>query len=220
MNMPKEQNNKTWKAMKYILGTLGILSIVIAILTVSNVMYDILPKVGYKGTFGDKQKVIISLSSSILGILLLFIAFSKQIDRFFNVLERKELKLSRDEAKSGLSIEMLFFLTIAGILTILAVLLGIDKLGVETELPLIGKYSETFILVSLIVLAIISIIVAFNEIISRSVKEMKKVHWPTGKQMSQYSAQVFSFVIFFSLLFLAFDFLVGNGLAGLERLLS
>jgi preprotein translocase SecE subunit len=219
-NVTTTKNNPTWKIIKYVLGVLGILSIVIAILTVTGLLVDVLIFLKYTGTFDSKNEITVALITSIIGILFLFIAFSKPIDRFFSVIERKELRLSSDDKKSGISIELIFFLTIAAVLVVLAILLGIDYLTVENELPLLGKFTESFIIGSLVILAIVSIVVAFNEIIKQSLKELKKVHWPTGKQMSLYSAQVFTFIIFFSLLFLAFDYLVGVGLGGLTNLLS
>lgn len=205
----KTTNPKVGRIVKIALGILGFLGIAMAILTVANVF-----------EFGVSTKITVSLISAIIGLICLFIAFSNQIDKFFNILETKEIKLSKDEKKSGIGIELIFFLTIAVVLIVIAVLLAMGYLAVENPLPLIGKHTRTFILVSLIVLSLMCIVFAFNEIIRQSVKEMKKVHWPTNKEMASYCTQVFAFVIFFSLVFLAFDYLVALGLEGLTRLLS
>lgn len=218
--------NNTWQIVKIVLGVFGFLSVILAVLILTNifsfnnVMYDLLISLNYKGAFGKSQQVTTALVLAIFGILFLFIAFSRQLDKFFSVLEKKELKLSRDEKKSGVGIELLFFLTIAIVLTILVILLSMNLLIVENNLPLLGAYTRTVILISLILLVIVSLIVAFNEIIRQSLKEMKKVHWPKSKEMSGFSVQVFSFIIFFGLLFFFFDYIVAIGLRGLTNLLS
>lgn len=220
MNTPVVKKNITWMITKYILGFLGIFGIVLAILTVTERLDIILVDLGFTFKFDEQAKLITSLTSSILGILFLFIAFSRQIDKFFNVIERKEIKLSTKKEDHGLSIELMFFLSIAVVLIVLAVLLGIDFLAIRTELPVLGGYTEGFLIGALIVLAILALVTAFNEIIGQSLKEMKKVHWPTPKQMAGFSAQVFTFIIFFSVLFLVFDLLIGSGLDSLGNLLS
>lgn len=216
----KSTKESVWKVTRVVLAVLGTLSLVLSLLTIFGLLENVLTYIKFKGTYGDKEQLLVAVSSSIVGILFLFIAFSPHIDRFFSIMERKELKLSRDEKKGGLSLELIFFLTIAIVLIVIALLLGINYLTVQVELPLLGKFTEPFIVGSLVILALVSIVVAFNEVIRNSLKELKKVHWPTGKQMSKYSAQVFSFVIFFGVLFLLFDIVVELGLDGLRNLLG
>jgi preprotein translocase SecE subunit len=203
-----KENNQVFKIVKVILGVLGFIGVIIAILTVTNVLDTILVGMD-RAELTDNQKLATSLSASILGILFLFIAFSEQIDKFFTVMERKEIKVSKKKG-NGVSVELIFFLFIAIILTVLAVLLGIDFLTIRTELPLLGKYTDLVLTLSLAVLSILAYVTAFNATISQSMKELKKVHWPTGKQMITYSTQVFSFIIFFSVLFFVLDFAIGN----------
>ena len=49
---------------------------------------------------------------------------------------------------------------------------------------------------------------------------MKRVTWPKAKEMSQYTGQVFIFIIFLALLFFVFDLVIGLGLDGLRNLLT
>jgi preprotein translocase SecE subunit len=219
MQNRNEKKEKSLNIIKYVLGIVGVICILLAVLTVTDNIEGLLTRIRYTGTYDDRTKLVFSLTTSILGILLLFVAFSRQIDRFFGVIEKKELKLSKSEDEDGLSIELIFFLIIAIVLIVIAVLLGIGYLTIRTQLPILGKFTETFLIGSLVVLALLALFTAFNEIIGQSIKEMKKVHWPTSKQMTHYSIQVFTFILFFSFLFYGLDLIVTNGLAGLDYIL-
>lgn len=208
------------KITRFVFAIIGILSFAITIVTLIGKMPDLINFLNLKVTFNDNTQFLTTLISSIVGVLLLFFAFSPAIDRFFNVIERKEIKVTGDESKSGVSLDFLFFISIAIVLTIIAVLLGVGYLVVEVELPLIGKHTKTFILSSISILAVVSTAVAFNDTLRASLKEMKRVSWPKAKQMSEYSAQVFAFIIFFALLFFAFDFVIGFGFDRLTNLFS
>lgn len=208
------------KITRFVFAIIGILSFAVTIVTLIGKMPDLINFLNLKIKFTDNVEFLTTLVSSILGVLLLFFAFSPAIDRFFNVIERKEIKLTGDESKSGVSLEFLFFISIAIVLTIIAILLGMGYLVVEVELPLLGKFTELFIRVSISILAVISTAVAFSDTLRASLKEMKKVSWPKAKEMSEYSAQVFVFIIFFALLFFVYDFIIGLGFDRLTNLFS
>jgi preprotein translocase subunit SecE len=188
--------------VKYFLGLLGFIGIILAVLTATNLLDDVLVNLD-KPRLSGNEKLTISLISSIVGIFLLFIAFTRQIDKFFQVLENTELK--KKSNRKGLTAETLFFSVVAVILVVLALMLATNFLELKANLPLIGGATRIFLIAALVVLALLAIFTAFNETIIQSVKEMKKVTWPTGKQMLDYSIKVFSFIVFFSVLFLLLD---------------
>lgn len=198
------QREKVKGIVKYVLGLLGFIGILIAILTVTNSLDTILLKLGYPRLNGT-QILITSLTSSIIGILLLFIALSNQIDKFFQVLETSEVKLNKKSSRRGVTAEALFFSIIAVTLLVLAIMLLTNFLTLKANLPILGNYTRIFLIVALVLLSLLALFTAFNETIIQSVKEMKKVTWPTGKQMLDYSIKVFSFIIFFSVLFVLLD---------------
>ncbi len=209
MNSQNNKRQQIYGIIKYVSGLLGFLGIIIAILTVTGGVEWFLFKVNYLGVYTDKTKLILSLSSSILGIFFLFVAFSKQIDKFFGFLETHTVtKPDKEEETKGITIELIFFLFIGIVLILLAILLGIGSLVLRTNLPLLGTATEKVLIGALIVLAILAIITAFNRTISQSLKEMKKVHWPSSKDMVDYSKRVFSFIVFFSLFFFALDLIL------------
>lgn len=206
------------KGVRVLFGIIGLLSLVVTIVTLTGKMTDVLLYLNIRVNFGSTQEFYTTLTSALLAVITLFFAFSPAIDRFFNVIERKEIRLS--EEKEGISLEFIFFFSIAIVLTVIGIMLGLGKLVVEAELPLLGRFTEPFIVGSIIILAIVSLSVAFNETIKASWKEMKRVTWPKAKEMSEYAAQVFTFVIFLSLLFFVFDLVIEFGLEGLRNLLT
>jgi preprotein translocase subunit SecE len=211
---------KTYDILKYVAGLLGFIGILLAIFVVTGAFDWFIIEANIKGigTLTSQNKLVISLVSSILGIFLLFIAFSKQIDKFFTFLETHKVGKDKNEAAKGVTIETIFFIIIALVLIVIVNLLAIGTLVLRTNLPLLGKATKTVLIISLIILAILSIITAFHRTISRAVKEMKKVHWPTGKEMVEYSKRVFSFIIFFSIFFFALDLVFTNVPSLLERI--
>ncbi|QVK18031.1 preprotein translocase subunit SecE [Mycoplasmatota bacterium] len=213
MNTRKET---IYGIVKYVSGLLGFIGIILAIFTVTGAIEWFLIEIDYRGAFTNETKLILSLTSSILGIFFLFIAFSKQIDKFFSYLETHSV--NQTEEKKGITIESIFFITIAVILIVLALLLAIGTLALKTNLPLLGNATKTFLIGALVVLAILAILTGFNETIAQSIKEMKKVHWPTGKEMVDYSKKVFTFIIFFSVFFLILDLFLTNAPIWLENI--
>ncbi len=210
MSDKKEKKEKIYGIIKYVAGLLGFLGILLTIFTITDVVEWYLFKIEYTGAYTEQTKLILSLTSSILGIFFLFIAFSKQIDKFFTFLENRTIKTDKSKDTRGISIESIFFLFIAIILIVLAILLGIGSLVLKTDLPLLGGATKTVLIIALVFLGILAIITAFSRVIYQSVKEMNKVHWPTGKDMIEYSKRVFSFIIFFSIFFFALDLLLAN----------
>lgn len=206
-----KDNDKLIGVIKYICGLIGFLAILFTIFIVTGVVDWFIIEADIKGgALTSQGKLIYALVSSILGILLIFIAFSKQIDSFFKFLETHKVKTDKKEETKGITVESIFFLLIAIILIVLVNLLAIGTLQVKEELPILGKSTQTVLIISLVVLAIFSIITAFHKTVSQSIKEMKKVHWPKGKEMKEYSKQVFTFIIFFSLLFFALDLFLSH----------
>ena len=201
--------NKTVSIIRYVLGLLGFLGVLLAILTVTGVVDRYLTTINY-GELDTTTTLIVVLLSSILGILFLFIAFTKEIDKFFTVLETKEIKLNKKDEHKGISIESVLFVIVAIILLVFAIMLAMGRLVLRTELPFIGENFHIYLIVALVILAILALFTAFNRIVMQSVKEMKKVHWPNKKEMKDYSAKVFAFIIFFSVFFLLLDLLIGN----------
>lgn len=195
---------KIWGVTKVILGTLGILLLVVAILTLTNVIETLLIKWEYPWAFTPTNKLTLSLTSSILSILFLFIAFANQIDKFFSFIEEKEIKVGKNKETKGVTLESIFFLIIAIVLMYFALTLGLGKLPIG-ELPLLKGATDVVIISALVILSLAAIFTAFNSFILQSLKEMNKVQWPTGAQMADYSVKVFTFIIFFTLLFLLFD---------------
>jgi len=206
------------KGVRVILGIIGVLSVIVAIVSIAGKMTDLLLLLNIRVKYGRTQEFYTTLTSALLAVISLFFAFTPAIDRFFNIIERKEIRLS--EEKEGISLEFIFFFSIAIVLTVIGIMLGLGELVVEAELPLLGRFTEPFIVGSIIILAIVSLAVAFNETIKASWKEMKRVTWPKAKEMTEYAAQVFAFVIFLSLLFYVFDMVIELGLEGLRNLLA
>lgn len=208
MNTESKQN-KIFGTIRYIAGVLGVLSVLFAILTATGVVgWFLIDVIQYTKPYTEETKFVQSLTSGILGVFFLFIAFSPQIDKFFTYLETHRVKTDRKADTPGVSIESIFFAVIAIGLITLALLLGTGTLVLRTDLPFLGSATKTVLIVLLVVLAIFSLLTAFNRIISQSIKEMKKVHWPTGSEMIDYSKKVFTFIIFFSIFFFALDLLL------------
>ena len=130
------------KGARVLLGIIGVLSLIVTIVSLTGYMTDLLIFLNIRVEFGPNQEFLTTLTAALLTVISLFFAFSPAIDRFFNVMERKEIKLSKDEEKSGVSLEFIFFISIAIVLTIIAILLGIGELVVEAELPLLGRFTE------------------------------------------------------------------------------
>ena len=79
-----EKKNNVLGVIKYICGLLGFLSILFTILLLTGAVEWFIIAADIKGGGTILQnKLTYALVSSILGVLLLFIAFSKQIDSFF-----------------------------------------------------------------------------------------------------------------------------------------
>lgn len=209
MSTQNENNSKKLQGIiKYVAGLLGFLGIFLAIATLTGLVTWYLEKIKYTGGFSDQTQLLLSLSSSILGIFFLFIAFSKQLDKFFGFLETHTIKTDKTGEKKGVTIESAFFFIIALILIVLAVMLANNNLELRTNLPLLGEATKGVLIGALVLLSLLAIITAFNDIITQSLREMKKVHWPSGKEMKDYSAKVFVFIFFFSLLFLTLDIVI------------
>lgn len=195
-----------WSVIRYILGIIGLLGIITSILTVTGVLGNLLVEFEYKGTFGGNDILIVSLTSAVVGILFLFIGLTPYIDKFFLWLEATNLKVNKKSPGEGVKLESIFFSFIAVILLTFAILLAMGILIIN---PILGTFTNKILIAVLIILALLSIIMAFNGIIMLSVKELKKVHWPNLKEMKDYSLKVFSFIIFFSFLFFVLDELIG-----------
>ncbi len=221
MSTQNENNSKKLHGIiKYVAGLLGFIGVFLAIATISGLVDWYLIKIEYTGGFSDQAKLILSLSSSILGIFFLFIAFSKQLDKFFGFLETHSIRTDKTGEKKGITIESAFFFLIAIILVVLAVLLTNGNLVLRANLPILGDATKSVLIGALILLAILAVITAFNNIITQSLREMKKVHWPSGKEMKDYSTKVFTFIVFFSLLFLALDIVINYAPKLLENIFN
>ncbi len=210
--------NLIYGIIRYISGVLGFFGIILAILTVTGAVGWFLIEIHYTKPYTEDTKLTLSLTSSILGIFFLFIAFSKQIDQFFSYLESHRIKTTKKEDVAGVTIESIFFTVIALVLIVLALLLATGTLLLKTDLPILGTATKTVLIVSLILLALLAILTAFNKTIIQSVKEMKKVHWPTGTEMLDYCNKVFFFIIFFALFFLILDLIYTNVPKRIEHL--
>ena len=169
MNTQNEKVKKSYAIINYIFGLLGFLGVILAILTVTNVVEWYLVLINYSGKFGPQNKLILSLTSSILGIFFLFIAFSKQIDKFFNFLETHSIKSKKSEDSKGITIESIFFFVIALILVTLAIMLGIGFLTLKTAI--LGPATDKILIGLLVLLSIVALITSFNNIISQSLKK-------------------------------------------------
>lgn len=203
-----DKKNQIIGTVKYISGILGILGVIIAILTITKAVNWIIIEYTIPVQYGASEQLVLSLASSVIGIFFLFIAFSNQIDKFFGFLGSHEVKTDKNKESSGISFESIFFFVIAIILLVLAIMLSINFLTLRTELPLLGGATRTVLIISLVILTLLALFTAFNNIIMQSINEMKKVQWPSNKNMIDYSKKVFSFIIFFSLFFLALDFVI------------
>lgn len=214
-----EKKNNAMGVIKYISGLLGFISILFTILLLTGAVEWFIIAADIKGSGAIVQnKLTYALVSSILGVLLLFIAFSKQIDSFFNFLETKEVKT--DKKAKGISVESIFFLVIGIILIVLVNLLAIGTLQLKQNIPILGNATKTVLIIALIILSISAIVTAFHGTIIKSIKEMKKVQWPNKKEMVEYSKQVFTFIIFFSIFFFALDLFLTYVPGKIESLLG
>lgn len=214
-----EKKNNAMGVIKYISGLLGFISILFTILLLTGAVEWFIIAADIKGGGAIVQnKLTYALVSSILGVLLLFIAFSKQIDSFFNFLETKEVKT--DKKAKGISVESIFFLVIGIILIVLVNLLAIGTLQLKQNIPILGNATKTVLIIALIILSISAIVTAFHGTIIKSIKEMKKVQWPNKKEMVEYSKQVFTFIIFFSIFFFALDLFLTYVPGKIESLLG
>ena len=140
---------KTYDILKYVAGLLGFIGILLAIFVVTGAFDWFIIEANIKGigTLTSQNKLVISLVSSILGIFLLFIAFSKQIDKFFTFLETHKVGKDKNEAAKGVTIETIFFIIIALVLIVIVNLLAIGTLVLRTNLPLLGKATKTVLII-------------------------------------------------------------------------
>jgi len=195
---------KVMSIIRYTFGLLGLIALSVTILTLTNVIESILITTGYKGVWNANNKLIWALTSAITAILFLFISFSRYIDKFFLYLEKTEVRKKRDD--KGITLESIFFLFIAVLLISFAIMLAMELLTVRTDIfAFLGESTVTVLIVLLVLLSLLAVFTAFNSIIMSAIKELKKVTWPTLKQMLDYSVKVFSFIFFFSILFIALD---------------
>ncbi|HEY8365096.1 MAG TPA: preprotein translocase subunit SecE [Haloplasmataceae bacterium] len=202
-----ENKNKVYGIIKYVSGIIGFLGVLLTILTLTGVVDWYLFTINYHKSLTSDDKIVLSMISLIIGAIFLSIAFSNQIDRFYNYLESHTIKSKKDKEKKGISLEAIFYILISLVAIVLADLLAANVLNIKADLPLLGGATKTVFIVALIVLGVFSLVTAFRSILFQSIKEMKKVQWPTGREMIKYSKQVFSFIIFFSILFLLLDLL-------------
>lgn len=100
-----------------------------------------------------------------------------------------------------------------GILGLFVLILGVylvqgDMLRItNTDLWIFNHPTKILVFeIFVIVLGAIAFLMAIYPFFLPSVSEMKKVSWPTPKVIANHSARVFGFIIFLSLVFMAYDF--------------
>lgn len=132
--------------------------------------------------------------------------------------------LSKEYKYEGL---LLLILSIITILLGVMILLGISSEGAEglvvnENFYFIGEYPTAFAWI-LIVLGVVAFVLAVWPYYKPSIKEMKKVTWPTKKEMLENTAVTLVFVVILSLLFVGYDVILNQvvklfqWLAGLMR---
>ena len=132
--------------------------------------------------------------------------------------------LSKEYKYEGL---LLLILSIITILLGVMILLGISSEGakglvVNENFYFIGEYPTAFAWI-LIVLGVVAFVLAVWPYYKPSIKEMKKVTWPTKKEMLENTAVTLVFVVILSLLFVGYDVILNQvvklfqWLAGLMR---
>ncbi|ERJ12402.1 preprotein translocase subunit SecE [Haloplasma contractile] len=188
--------------LKYFAAIVGLAGIVIAFL----ISFDVLTFDFLEGT---TQTFLASLAAAIVGVILVFFAFSKELDQIFLKAEETKFSLSKNEDAAQISVDNIIWFVFAIALLTVKVLLDMNILILP---EILGTHTDLIINIILVILIIFCFIQAFWQIIKPALKEMRKVTWTTAKIMKEHSIKVFTFVIFMSLLFLALD----QGLTGLK----
>src|SRR5574344_1686616 len=114
--------------------------------------------------------------------------------------------LSKEYKYEGL---LLLILSIITILLGVMILLGISSEGAEglvvnENFYFIGEYPTAFAWI-LIVLGAVSFLLAVWPYIKPSIGEVKRVTWPSKKEMIENTAIVFAFILIIALLFFGYD---------------
>lgn len=193
MSSKNSEVSKTNVTLKIILTVIGLVGIVFGILILVNVFK-------FEWTFlGDNTMAIISLISSLVGITSLFIAYNKEIDSLFDKAESK--KLSFGDTK--ISAANIIWGVVGIILLVFTIMLLRGDYTVRVDI--FGNYTELILKIGLVLVTIASFLFAFWDFIIPAVKETKKISWPNGEQMKDFSIRVFSFIIVLSVYFFLLD---------------
>lgn len=114
--------------------------------------------------------------------------------------------LSKEYKYEGIILLILGIITtVLGVLIHLGVTSsGSEGLVINENFYFIGEYPKLFAWI-LIILGAVAILLAIYPYYKPSIKEVKRITWPTKKEMLSNTLIVIGFVIIVSLLFLGFD---------------